>query len=118
MIARVSWVGLAVFACTLAPLPLAWAGGTRADAVVRVVAPANASGALGRDDLPPPQLEVIGHPVRVELPAIPAFDPRAPGGHTRGPRDVAPRLSIELEAARRASPLDPPAAGRRDGSPD
>src|SRR2546428_9487604 len=95
MMARVSISGLAVTACLLGRMDLAQAGGTRAARAVRVVAPGPASGVtLERDDLPPPQLEVIRQPVQVELPAIPAFDPRAGSEHARAPRE----LSIEIEA--------------------
>jgi tetratricopeptide (TPR) repeat protein len=98
--ARVGSFGLAVTACTLLPFHLASAGGTRAAPAVRVVAPGSATGASGialeRDDLPPPQLEVIRHPVRVELPAVPAFDLRAAGERARIPG----MLEIEVEGDR------------------
>lgn len=99
--ARVGSWGLAITACSLLPIHLASAGGTRAAPAVRVVAPGSATSASGvvleRDDLPPPQLEVVRHPVRVELPAVPAFDLRAAGerAHTPG------MLEIEVEGERR-----------------
>src|SRR5689334_17902235 len=100
MMARVGSFGLAVTACTLLPIHLASAGGTRAAPAVRVVAPGAAASASGmvleRDDLPPPQLEVIRHPVRVELPAVPAFDLRAAGERARTPGV----LEIEVEGDR------------------
>src|SRR5690349_3713120 len=101
MMVRVGSVGLAVTACTLWPIPLASAGGTRAAPAVRVVAPGGATGAGGiafeRDDLPPPQLEVIRHPVRVELPTVPAFDLRAAGERAHAPG----MLDIEIEGDHR-----------------
>jgi hypothetical protein len=97
MMARVGSYGLAVTACTLWPIHVASAGGTRAAPAVSVVAPSTVSGALERDDLPPPQLEVIRQPVRVELPAVPAFEVRAAGERASAPG----ALEIEIEGERR-----------------
>ncbi|HEU4729545.1 MAG TPA: tetratricopeptide repeat protein [Kofleriaceae bacterium] len=59
------------------------------------------AGGLEPDDLPPPQPEVVGHPARVEPPAIPPFTLPVgrPGFH--GPRELrvrgAPLLGTKLK---------------------
>jgi tetratricopeptide (TPR) repeat protein len=101
MMGRVSTVGFAVSVVVLGPVERAQAGGTRASPAVRVIAPSSANGiGLERDDLPPPQLEVVRHATRVELPAIPAFDRHAVGA--AGKRSRAPSaLQIDLDVETR-----------------
>jgi tetratricopeptide (TPR) repeat protein len=99
MMGRTSTFGLVISAVVLGPVDVVHAGGTRASPAVRVIAPSSANGiALERDDLPAPQLEVIKHPTRVELPAVPAFDRRA---GTAGERTQPNELEIDLDAEAR-----------------
>jgi tetratricopeptide (TPR) repeat protein len=71
---RASALGVFVFV-VLGPIEIATAGGSQAGPPVRVVAPSAASGIhLERDDLPPPPLEVIKQPVKVDTPPVPTFE--------------------------------------------
>jgi tetratricopeptide (TPR) repeat protein len=75
---RISTCGLAVSVAVSGWTAIAAAGGTRTAPAVRVIAPGSQNGiALEPDDLPAPQLEVVKHAIRIELPALPAFDARA-----------------------------------------
>lgn len=100
MMGRVSTFGLAVSAVVLGPVALAQAGATRASPAVRVIAPSSTNGIeLERDDLPAPQLEVIEHAPRVELPAIPTFDrpAAAAGKRSRAPNELEIEIDLDVE---------------------
>ena len=79
------------------------AGGAHGAPSVRVVAPSAPGGELERDDLPPPQLEVVKHPVEIDAPAIPAFDLPATAPGVRSPRELRVRghrtLGSEIKVA-------------------
>src|SRR5689334_7319035 len=79
------------------------AGGGQGAPQVRVVTPSAANRELERDDLPPPQLEVIKHPADVDAPAIPAFDLPATAPGQCSPRELRVRgcrmLGSEVKVA-------------------
>ncbi len=80
--------GVLISAAALGPIGAVQAGGTHAVPPVHVVAPSGANGTkVERDDLPPPQLEVMKHPAKVVTPPVPAFDLQTePGFHA--PREL------------------------------
>jgi tetratricopeptide (TPR) repeat protein len=96
LMGRISTCGFMVGVTVSGWTAIAEAGGTRAAPAVRVIAPGGASGiALEPDDLPAPQLEVVKHPIRIDLPAIPPFEARA--------ANASSQLEIELDM-----PVRPP----------
>src|SRR5215471_6011277 len=96
MLRHIRVVGIVLCMAMLAPVDAAQAGASHSTQTVQVVAPNSSAGAMEPDDLPAPQLEVVKHPTRVDVPAVPAFalpagelavdgarDPRARTVHSR-----------------------------------
>src|SRR5882762_9804117 len=88
---RVSAICIVVTEAIVGSAGVAHAGGAHGAPQVRVVAPSTANGELERDDLPPPQLEVVKHPASIDAPAIPAFDLPATAAGVHSPRELRVR---------------------------
>jgi tetratricopeptide (TPR) repeat protein len=100
---RASALGV-LLAVVIGSVGKAEAGGAQAGPPVRVVAPNTTGGIqLERDDLPPPPLEAIKQPVKVDLPPVPVFElPSAePGFHSarelrvRGTRALGTQVKVK-----------------------